>query len=94
MTVCLPMYGPIQEGGQLDGALVLPPPPPFALTDASSLLWRMDLLAVETGAMRWRGVAEVNLRTMCVTAVNLPRSNATCHSSCQAGDFLLLQRDL
>lgn len=49
----------VQEGRGLDGPLVLPPPAPFALTDASSLLWRMDLLAVETGAMRWRGVAEV-----------------------------------
>lgn len=38
---------------------MLPPPAPFALTDASSLLWRMDLLGVETGAVRWRGVAEV-----------------------------------
>ncbi|CAN0516038.1 unnamed protein product, partial [Ectocarpus sp. 8 AP-2014] len=44
---------------RLDGALLLPPPAPFALTDASSLLWRMDLLGVETGASRWRGVAEV-----------------------------------
>eukprot|EP00903_Cladosiphon_okamuranus_P020596 g18906.t1 len=52
------LLAPPREGGQLDGALVLPPPPPFALTDASSLLWRMDLLAVETGAFRWRGVAE------------------------------------
>eukprot|EP00752_Nemacystus_decipiens_P009858 g8795.t1 len=52
------LLAPPREGGGVDGALVLPPPAPFALTDASSLLWRMDLLAVETGATRWRGVAE------------------------------------
>ncbi|CAM9228679.1 unnamed protein product [Scytosiphon promiscuus] len=52
------ILAPPMEGGSLDGALVLRPPAPFALTDASSMLWRMDLLGLETGATRWRGVAE------------------------------------
>ncbi|CAM9616099.1 unnamed protein product, partial [Laminaria digitata] len=56
------LLAPPREGGTLDGALRLPPPPPFALTDASSLLWRMDILGVETGAHRWRGVAEAWLQ--------------------------------
>ncbi|CAN0041415.1 unnamed protein product [Ectocarpus sp. 4 AP-2014] len=56
------LLAPPREGGTLDGALLLPPPAPFALTDASSLLWRMDLLGVETGALRWRGVAEAWLQ--------------------------------
>ncbi|CAM9645825.1 unnamed protein product [Pylaiella littoralis] len=56
------LLSPRRESGKLDGALVLPPPAPFALTDACSLLWRMDLLGAETGAERWRGVAEAWLQ--------------------------------
>ena len=56
--------GLLQEGRTQDGALRLPPPPSFALADASSLLWRMDVLGVETGAHRWRGVSEASFKRL------------------------------
>lgn len=76
----------------MDGALQMPPPAAFALTDASSLLWRMDILGVETGADRWRGVAEViqlpafqaslgsilALKYYILTASPLPASTCSC----------------